>query len=235
MPKIQIPIQRATLEFAIIVLGILAAFAVENWRDTRAAAVLEAQYVDRLQLDVALDIERLNLTLDLAEQKNVALREIRTWNAGVDSSERLVENLRRAIYLGWSLPNLNTATIEDLKSTGRLGLVEDADLRRAVLDYYRNLNNVRNRLERRMTPFPTYVYSIMDPELLSEDDDRYAAALKMCEEMCKITFDAAETGEFQRLATAEANYGRMIVELLPAFREQARELQSRLLVAVDAR
>ena len=235
MDKVQIPIQRATLEFAIIVLGVLAAFAVENWKDLRAAAVLEAQYVDRLQSDVVVDIERLNLTIDLAERKNVALREIRTWKAGVDSSERLIENLRRAIYLGWSLPNLNTATIEDLNSTGRLGLLEDADLRRAVLDYYRNLNNVRERLERRMTPFPNYVYSIMDPELLSDDENRYAAALKKCEEMCKITIDAAESGEFQRLATAEANYGRMLVELLPAFTEQARELQSQLKDAADFR
>lgn len=233
MPKIQIPIQRATFEFVIIVLGVLAAFAVENWKESRAEAALEAEYVDRLLSDVALDIEQLQFTIGLAEQKIVGLREIRTWKSGSHSSEHLIKSLRLSISLGWSLPRLNTATFEDLNSTGRLGLIKDIDLRRAILDYYRNLSNTRERLERRMTPFPTYVYSIMAPELLSGDEDVYATALKMCAETCKMTIDAAETTEFHRLATAEANYARMIVRLLPDFEEQALELQSQLFAVTD--
>jgi hypothetical protein len=233
MPKIQVPIQRATFEFLIIVLSVLAAFAVENWKESRAEAVLEAEYVQRLLSDVALDIEQLQFTLRLAENKIIGLREVRTWKSGSQSSENLVKNLRRSIALGWSLPRLNTATFEDLNSTGRLGLINDTDLRRAILDYYRNMSNARERLERRMTPFPTYVYSIVAPELLSDDEDEYVTALKMCPEICKTTIDAMDTAEFQRLATAEANYARMIVRLITDVREQALGLQSQLLAVTD--
>lgn len=233
MPKIQIPIQRATFEFVIIVLGVLAAFAVENWKESRAEAALEAEYVERLLSDVALDIEQLQLTLGFAEQKLVGLREVRTWKTGSHSSEQLVKSLRRSISLGWSLPRLNTATFEDLNSTGRLGLIKDTNLRRAILNYYRDLSNARERLERRMTPFPTYVYSIVAPELLSGDDDEYASALKMCAEICRATVDAAETTEFHRLATAEANYAQDIADILPPLKEQAHELQSQLRAVTD--
>ena len=53
---IKIPVQRATFEFVIIVLGVLAAFAVENWKESRAEAALEVEYVERLLSDVTLDI-----------------------------------------------------------------------------------------------------------------------------------------------------------------------------------
>ena len=233
MPKIKVPIHRATFEFVIIVLGVLAAFAVENWKESRAEAVLEAEYVERLLSDVVLDIEQLQFTLGIAEQKIVGLREVRTWKSSSHSSEHLVKSLRRSIGLGWSLPRLNTATFEDLNSTGRLGLIIDTDLRRAILDYYRNLSNARERLERRMTPFPTYVYSIVAPELLSGDEDEYATALKMCAEICKTTIDASETTEFHRLVTAEANYAQDITEILPALEEEAHELQSQLLAVTN--
>jgi hypothetical protein len=233
MHKIQIPIQRAMVEFVIIVLGVLAAFAVENWKESRTEATLEAEYVERLLSDVVIDIERLQFTLGLAEQKNVGLLEVRTWKTGSHSSEQLVKSLRRSLALGWSLPRLNTATFEDLNSTGRLGLINDTDLRRAILDYYRNLSNARERLERRMTPFPNYVHSIVAPELLSGDEDEYATALKVCAEICKTIIDAVETTEFHRLATAEANYAREIVEILPALGEEALELQSLLLAVTD--
>lgn len=234
-PRIQIPIQRAAFEFVIIVLGVLAAFAVENWKESRAEADLEAEYVERLLSDVALDLEQLQFTLGLAEEKIVGLREVRAWKSDSDSSENLIKNLRPSTSLGWSLPRLNTATFEDLNSTGRLGLINDINLRRAILDYYRNLSNARERLERRMTPFPTYVYSIMAPELLSDDEDEYAAALRMCTDTCKTTIDAAKTTEFYRLATAEANYARMIARILPDVREQALVLQSQLLAVSEQR
>jgi hypothetical protein len=128
---------------------------------------------------------------------------------------------------------LNTATFEDLNSTGRLGLIRDTDLRRAILDYYRNQTNARERLERRMTPFPTYVHSIVAPELMSGDEDEYSTALNMCAEICKKTIDAAVTTEFHRLVTAEANYAQDIVDILPALKQEANELQSRLLAATD--
>jgi hypothetical protein len=234
MTKIQMPIQRATFEFVIIVMGVLAAFAVENWRESRAEAALEAEYVERLLSDVALDIETLQFTLGLAEQKIGGLREVRNWNRNnPPSPEHLVKILSRSLNLGWSLPRLNTATFEDLNSTGRLGLIKDIELRRAILDYYRNLSNARERLERRMTPFPTYIYSIMAPELLTDDEDELATALKMCAEICKTTIDAVETTEFHRLATAEANYARNVVRLLPDVREQALVLQSQLLAFTD--
>ncbi len=153
MQKPQITLQRAAAEFAIIVLGVLAAFAVDNWNQSRADAELESQYLVRLLAEVTADVEMLELTLRLAELKNNALRVVRGWRAETDEPKPLIDALRApSDNLGFNLPTLNTATIEDLTSTGRLSLIDDTDLRQALLVYYRSMNSVRQRLEGRMTP-----------------------------------------------------------------------------------
>ena len=181
MRKPQITLQRAAAEFAIIVLGVLAAFAVDNWNQSRADAELESQYLVRLLAEVTADVEMLELTLRLAELKNNALRVVRGWRAETDEPKPLIDALRApADNLGFNLPTLNTATIEDLTSTGRLSLIDDTDLRQAVLVYYRSMSSVRQRLEGRMTPFPGYLYSILEPEIHIQDEAEYSEWLDRC-------------------------------------------------------
>ncbi len=85
-----------------------------------------------------------------------------------------------------------------------------------------------------MTPFPMYVYSVMDPELLSDNDTIFVSALEQCHSRCIATVEAAGTIEFRRYVTAEDNYGRMIAQLLSAFMEQARKMKPQLQAAVEA-
>jgi len=226
--KIQLSAQRAVTEFAIIVLGVLAAFAVDNWNQARLDAGLESQYLGRLSADVTSDVERLEFTLEQADLKNSALEVVRRWRADIDEPEQLIDALRDAVALGFSLPFLNTATIDDLTNSGQLSLISDTGLRQAVLQYYRAMNDVTDRLRRRMTAFPGYVYSIMEPELRSEDHDIYSEALSHCDTTCMLTLDAARTPEFQRLATAEANYGQEIVEIVSVFLDRSEKLASQL-------
>jgi hypothetical protein len=226
--KIQISVQRAVAEFAIIVLGVLAALAVDNWNQARLDADLESQYLSRLAADITDDIERLQFTLERADEKNNALEVVRRWRIDVDKPEELVDALRDSISLGFSLPFLNTATIEDLTNSGQLGLIRDTDLRQDILQYYRAMNDVTDRLRRRMTSFPGFVYSIVEPELRSEVHRVYADALSRCETTCALTLEAVGTPEFQRLATAEANYGQEIVEIVSAFLDRSEELAAQL-------
>jgi hypothetical protein len=231
--KIQISVQRAVAEFAIIVLGVLAAFAVDNWNQARLDAGLESQYLSRLLADITNDIERLEFTLEQADQKNSALEVVRRWRVDIDESEQLIDALRVSVALGFSLPFLNTATIEDLTNSGQLSLITDTGLRQGTLQYYRAMNDVTDRLRRRMTAFPSYVYSIMEPALRSEDHDVYSDALSRCATTCISTLDAAGTPEFQRLATAEANYGQEIVEIVSVFLNRSQELAAQLRMRLE--
>jgi len=228
------PISRALGEFAIIVLGVLAAFAVENWRDDRNQQELESEYLMRLGTDIRSDVERLDLTLNLGRAKVDALKTISGWHpAEVVEPERMIRRLGQSTVLGWSLPSLNTSTIEDLESTGNLGVIRNVGVREAILEYYRELRDVRGRLERRMTRYPHHVYEIVPGDLL-----RTAMPMK---EAVDVEFDRAlyapelqrvfedlHTDSFQRDLRAEENYARALVDLLEAHRAHAETLLEKL-------
>jgi hypothetical protein len=118
-----------------------------------------------LLAEVTDDVEILELTLRLAEEKNNALRVIRGWRAETDEPRSLIDALRSpADNLGFSLPGLNTATIEDLTSTGRLGLI-DTDLRQALLVYYRFMSSEKAEEGTQNDAFPWIFVFNTRPEI----------------------------------------------------------------------
>jgi hypothetical protein len=239
-------ISRALGEFAIIVFGVLAAFAVENWRDDQYQRELESEYLARLETEIRSDVERLDFTLQLGRAKVDALKTISAWSPGVNGDpEQMVRRLRQSVSLGWSLPALNTSTIEDLESTGNLGVIRDVGIRKAVLEYYRELRNVRERLERRMTRYPHHVYEIVPSDLLHAWSltavPLSGAADLPARRNTTVEFDSAlygpdlvriaedvHTDEFQRDLRAESNYARVVVDLLDAHRATAATLLEKL-------
>ena len=241
------PIGRAIGEFAIIALGVLAAFAVEDWRDDQRERELESEYLVRLGTDVQLDLERLDLTLKIGYGKVDALKAIGAWRPGVNEDpEQMIRRLGESVGLGWSLPALNTSTIEDLQSTGNLGVIRDVGTRKAILEYYRELRGVRERLERRMTRYPHHVYEVVPSELLRASLDA-AVPLNEAGDVSSLAYTAVEidsvvyarhmqrivedihADHFQKDLRAEGNYARMVVTLLEAHRANAARLLDKIL------
>ena len=241
------PISRALGEFVIIVLGVLAAFAVENWRDDQYQRELESEYLVRLGTDIRSDLETLDLTLSLGRLKIEALRTISAWRPGMNGDpEEMIRRLRQSVVLGWSLPALNTSTFEDLQSTGNLGVIRDVGIRQAILNYYRDLRNARERLERRMTRYPHHVYEIVPSDLLNAWSETTVPQKEMADllvsgnttakfdsesyapERLRISADI-HADNFQRDLRAESNYARMVAYLLDTHRARAATLLEKLI------
>ena len=243
-----VPIGRVIGEFAIIALGVLAAFAVEDWRDDQRERELESEYLVRLGTDVQLDLERLDFTLKIGYEKVDALKAIGAWRPSVNVvPKQMIRRLGESVGLGWSLPALNTSTIEDLESTGNLGLIRDVGTRKAILEYYRELRGVRERLERRMTRYPHHVYEVVPSELLRASQDAAVVPLNEAGDVLSRAYTAVEidsavyerhmqrivedihSDHFQKDLRAEGNYARMVVDLIEAHRANAARLLEKLL------
>jgi hypothetical protein len=78
---------RWVAEFVLVVLGVLAAFAVENWRQSRSDASVEQHLLEGIAADLARDLEDLDIAILAARARIAAtddlLRLIGDSDAGV--------------------------------------------------------------------------------------------------------------------------------------------------------
>lgn len=139
--------QRLLSEFVVIVVGVLVALAVDEWRDTRSDRALERQYLDRLQGDLAQTRIRLDtIRLQLAGAvRNADFVEPYLWGRTRlpgDTSTVVAALYRASRSLAPDLANsLPRTTFLELQSTGRIGLIRSIPIRTAVQEYYTEVNS----------------------------------------------------------------------------------------------
>jgi hypothetical protein len=130
-------------EFVIIVAGVLAALAVQQWQNAMDDRELEAAYIERLRADLAAD------TASFAEFDRTyvaAKASVLSDLLAEDPLDRLGERPDLMQDLSYSsfiaLPTNRPATFEELQSTGGLSLLRDIELRGAISSYYSGFEHI---------------------------------------------------------------------------------------------
>jgi len=123
------------LDFVIVVAGILIAFQITEWNEARRDRTLEREYLQRFYVDTIGSIERQNefaqwddlrietqgLVLDILRKGELAEKDVPRFNDGL-------------LYFGYLQPmDFRWAAIEELKSTGRIGLIRNKKLRDLII------------------------------------------------------------------------------------------------------
>ena len=128
------------LELVVVVVGIFLGLQVDSWNDARKDRVLEQQYVASLKADFQADIEELDNAIALAKSRallgRLLISTIDKGRVEGDPNEFIW-----AVYSSFLLnyPSYTRATINDLLSTGNLQLLQDANLKAAVAEYYTDI------------------------------------------------------------------------------------------------
>ena len=139
-------------EFLVIVVGVLAALWVEEWRDYRTDRDLETLYLNRLLSDVQRDsagfvsllghVDRTRHSSELLHSLVVARESVPT-----DTLAFLValEEARSIQNNPWA-----TGTYAELIATGNVRVIRSAALRAALAEYYLRLDELYTWVERRV-------------------------------------------------------------------------------------
>lgn len=141
---------RPAAEFLLIVVGVLVALFLESWWSSKQDRDLEATYIEELRREAQTHIDSINLTAAVSARKRESLEEAITLLSDVfdpDSARELIQGLLQ----GSGIPvvaELSSAVFSDLESSGRLNLITNNELRRAVLQYYAGLPAMFQRAER---------------------------------------------------------------------------------------
>jgi hypothetical protein len=137
------------VEIAIVAVGVLLAFRVEQWGQQRDHAREEQLFLDRLYTEYGRAEEELKSAVAVHER---VLREFST-AFGARSDRARVGALSKRREFGCGAGYFRTAAFNDtifqeLISSGQLRIVADSDLRNEIRDLATAQAQVRDRVER---------------------------------------------------------------------------------------
>ena len=147
---------KAATEFIVIVVGVLVALAADGWRQDQADRRAEEQYLGRLSADLELGADQLASAHGRVQRLFAASETlIAATDDPATPDSVLVELFQQAAIAVLPVRRLtHDATYRELVTTGRLMIVQDADLRRQIGDYYRDVAFVTEFL----AEVPTGIY-----------------------------------------------------------------------------
>jgi len=123
-------------EVILVMIGILLALQVSNWNNLNAERKLEKRYVSELILDLQTDSAVIAKTKAKSDRqaltKNKLLRYYQDEQIPVDS---LIYYFRKQWRNVAKFTPIST-TLDEMKSTGNIGVIQNTSLRRKILETY---------------------------------------------------------------------------------------------------
>ncbi len=136
------------LDFFIVVVGILIAFQITNWSEARSERQLESDYMALLVRDLkAIEVtvkEQISKEQEVVENAKIALKVINNRRTGLDTLDlghSLISSFGRRTLI------LDSPVFSEMKSAGRLTLIQDPTLRNRIITYFDGLNRVERIVE----------------------------------------------------------------------------------------
>jgi hypothetical protein len=232
----KVDLKKALSEIVIIVLGVLIALGVNSWNSRRIDRNVEAEYLARLADDAAHNAALASLLNEALERKEALLTQLAKIGQEPQQSNPSdvvaeIVALGASTDLGWVFPTFRTSTFDEMRSTGRLSLVEDVNLRAALTEYDVDLRETALRIDARRTGFPRLVYSLLRPEQMVERADLNSVLEPIATEEAKLddrVLAALASDEFEGLLNAERNFAKFAMELVQQRKQQSEQMASRL-------
>ena len=132
------PWKRITVEAAAIVASILMAFAIDAWWENRGLANDEIVSLELIRRDLGESIEQLKSHAAYAERASLsALNAYKALSRPGPYDREFIRN--EMLQVNRVTLRIPKAAYTELLSTGRLGVIEDRDLRDAIIRFYESI------------------------------------------------------------------------------------------------
>ena len=194
------------LEILIVVLGVFLGLQANNWNEAQNDRQLERQYLERLHQDVVLSIED-NLVGKAWDDERARTQRVvlEILASGTLADEARADFDAGLIYFGYhNTLTMRWATVEELRSTGKMGVIRDIALRdllaqaeasfryRAAqtLTLTERIRRYREPIDRRFAPIE-YDHRLNGPVSLSYDFDQLVADPEFYNMLAQIEFFAS--------------------------------------------
>lgn len=125
-------------EIVLVVIGILIALSINNWNENLKNKKLETSYLIRISKDLDNDLLDYEGTSELARERNERVLFLEQAIKDAQLVEKSPDYFIKSIaYAGYTYrPAISNHSFEELKSSGRLELINNEDLRISIAKYY---------------------------------------------------------------------------------------------------
>ena len=200
---------RLVAEFLVVVLGVVVALGVDEWRETLTERAEESLYYERLAEDLAADIANWEQLVLLLTPKDEALAGIQQWMLEPSPPDQhrlqeLAQDLAMGAVYSGSVPPPRRSTYEELLSTGKIAVIRDPRLRAALIDYHFAFDNLFVRVSSRTTGYEKLVYSLVPREIRGTGDNFARSDLRESE-LRSVAQGVREADELGPALVAERN------------------------------
>ncbi|RED44247.1 DUF6090 family protein [Seonamhaeicola aphaedonensis] len=153
-------------EIVLVVVGILIALAINNWNINNANKKEEIYYLQKLKLNLQQDTThvRTKLRLIYRDLSMLDSLEIEIKNPLKTSFSNRLYTTTLLLQYGFSP---QTSTFDNLKSTGKLNLINNQILVDSLFVYY---NDLENSTKQKIESMETYGRNSIGPYLMKFDE-----------------------------------------------------------------
>jgi hypothetical protein len=222
MPKIAIDWRRASTEIVVIVIGVLVALAVDQWRNENEDRRIEAEYLSRIKEDLRADIDKFHTLEDIFAIKLQTTRGLRDHPESDLLSKSPDGLLQDLIFSGYvAFPDSISTTFDELMSTGRFALIQSVKQRDALSRYYSGFEHLSEIMFEPPGDYKKVLWESFPGELLlrSQSGDETSSPQKIRDGMQELLADP----RLKTAANAEMIYADGLIYYLSRFRHQAEE------------
>ncbi|MCB2092077.1 MAG: hypothetical protein KDF58_11550 [Alphaproteobacteria bacterium] len=126
------------LDMIVVILGILIALGIDEWRQDQEDLALEINYAQNLISDLDTDREELTDYRDtVLAQKSKMLEAILTIKEVPDDMDVSLFTIRNIDYSGYrAIPTPNNTTFREVENSSHFRLIRKDELRKAISLYY---------------------------------------------------------------------------------------------------
>jgi hypothetical protein len=197
-------------EAAVIVFSILLAFLVQAGWEYRQERAAEAEYLAAIRDEIERNLEALAGNVRVASSRNSALQHAEALlRSGLhqDSASVFIGSLATGARSGGP-PRIATAVFDELTSTGRIVVIRDLSLRRAILELYARSDMHFRRMARNAEQIDTRLFAEVSRHLPSGTFSRGSNPLEF-----SLDLSSLAPSEIRDLAAALASDPAVLEEL----------------------
>lgn len=135
------------LEVLVITLGILGAFVLNSWNDSRKANNVQQRTMERMIDDLESDLRRYAFLTEQFDERISRCDSV----LGLIQNQRTVDDrvgLISVHLINFFLVEANTTTFEEMLNTSRIYSLKDDRLRARIINYYKNVNKWSTYVEK---------------------------------------------------------------------------------------
>ena len=162
--KFKLDWRYAVGELFIVVAGVLVALAIDQWNDQRLERQEADEILQHLLIDLQVDLNGIQIMVRNVKDKEQSLLRLKSV---FDSDQRprdgaqFLHDIVVGADFGWNQNRRVAATYQEALSSGKYGLIRNAELRSTISRYYFEFTDLFNRADARETEFPHLSYQLV--------------------------------------------------------------------------